>query len=503
MLKIDERRLTDNQSDIPIDRPISPTSTTKHDTWSKGLKKNVAAAAVRGIRFVMFRQSTPPLLGLSGGNDSDVWAIAKGRNKTTGGKRPPAAVRRRPPPAYRPKNFFECKNVLSSSYSSGPRDHKTLAFFTIYKSGNTYIRSLLEHALLENTAGYSTDVMIKSLLKNGRIVPSRRTAVGTIRRAPRVSMSTANGYYSFAFVRDPIERFISGYTEIEHRIVNAPPVPVVCGEGPPSLLGAPHTLLYDNTEGKHHGQEKPILVGTPLYREGHTHFWRDYPLGSVARFEAYIIWLLKFAASNKIISSCPVNDHIAPQVGTLVAAAHLQSSPRMFHLERFDEEWSALVREASLSPSVLSAKASFSRQRDYHKSRQSSLDVYNTSHMASAYLFAPPHHSPARDAVERKRPQQPEVRTLGFLRGFSADKKSKTAAAPTVKAPTTATTAATTTNGGASSSDAHFQTSPQFTRNERFLRALCRIYASDFVCLGYEFPSVCQDIQKDFDDFIL
>lgn len=189
----------------------------------------------------------------------------------------------------------------------------------------------------------------------------------------------------FTFIRDPLERFISGYSEIEYILDNK----------------------NINTDPLH------------LYSE----------LGTPRRFQDFVINLLLSNEPEKWLNSVSIDVHyISPQIGTLLFATIKEYSHiRLYKLEDFDDEYNNLVLESGFKK----LKEVYSEaKRQVH----ASYDPHNTTMMARAFLL------------------------------LQDDLK----------------------NNSSNEHDAKL-----------FTRAICRIYIVDYMCLGYELPSYCNDIDDE------
>lgn len=95
------------------------------------------------------------------------------------------------------------------------RDHcryKSVNYYSIYKCANTNIRNILHNLLYPYPHTLDDDI---DLAKVFRVKSRASNLAYTSKYPPRTE---EGGYYSFTFVRDPITRFISGYTEVEYRM---------------------------------------------------------------------------------------------------------------------------------------------------------------------------------------------------------------------------------------------------------------------------------------------
>lgn len=148
-----------------------------------------------------------------------------------------------------------------------------------------------------------------------------------------------NHRFPFTFIRDPLERFISGYSEIEYIL---------------------ETNKNINKDPLH------------LYSQ----------LGTTRRFQDFVLNLLLSNDPEKWLDSVSVDIHyISPQIGTLLFATIKEYSHiRMYKLEDFDEEYNNLVLESGLKrlKEVYSAA---------HRPIHTTSDPYNTTLAAKKFLL--------------------------------------------------------------------------------------------------------------------
>ena len=189
-----------------------------------------------------------------------------------------------------------------------------LNYFTIYKAASTYVHNLLadfcknidKHKRL---CSWSELYLFDWMMKKDRM------------KREQISLRKTDGQsqYSFAIVRDPLARFISGFTELEQRrrdkkanetkisskiAVHQPkkpavirlknsPVPI-CLKGMKCNL-PPKQLSLDAESKRRHWEEKTT---------------------NDDRLETFIFWLLRYDGSHSVVRECPECDHITPQ-GTI------------------------------------------------------------------------------------------------------------------------------------------------------------------------------------------
>jgi len=209
----------------------------------------------------------------------------------------------------------------------------------------------------------------------------------------RRGFPSPDGRFAFTFVRDPLERFISSYTEIEY--------------------------LSKDTENDIHNPHGVHMVE---------------PLGSINRVKDFIKALLSSNASKKFLTNKEFY-HLAPQIGSLLAATLIENSVRLFPLNRFGQSWQELANEYN---HTLLMNIYSETQRNPHIS---SLDPFNTTRAASNLLL-----------TYRK---SPNVKSDG---------------------------------------SAHQTARPH---SHKYTRAICRIYLTDYLCLGMPLPAPCIGIEDE------
>jgi hypothetical protein len=181
------------------------------------------------------------------------------------------------------------------------------------------------------------------------------------------------------------------------------------------------------------------------------------------RFKEFVRLILLHNGSRKLFRYPGVQmGHVAPAIATLQQAHSRESIPlRLYHLETFEQDWHKLTDEVH-QPSLWQSWSG-ARQRFPHETR---LDPQNSS--ASAWEFLSP-------AVNMTMARYREL--LGLYRP-AADTQEAQRAAEVL--------------AGLSPRYAHL------TRLEfeaaLYVRALCRIYAADYICGGYPFPPLCEEL---------
>ena len=149
--------------------------------------------------------------------------------------------------------------------------------------------------------------------------------------------------FIFTFIRNPIARFISGYTEIEYALKE---------EGIKSV--------YD----------------IPLYGE----------LGSIERFKDFIKGLVASNGARSYLKDIKVGiTHIAPQIGSLLVAEEIEGRHshyiHLYHLETFESEWKQLAKDSN-QQKLLNVLT----ENDIIPHHTHIEDKYNTSKAAWTFL---------------------------------------------------------------------------------------------------------------------
>ena len=149
--------------------------------------------------------------------------------------------------------------------------------------------------------------------------------------------------FVFTFIRDPIARFISGYTEIEYSL---------------------------KEEGI-----KPVY-NIPLYGD----------LGSIERFTDFVKGLVASNGAKSYLQDLKIGvTHIAPQIGSLLIAEEIEGRHshyiNLYHLESFGSEWKQLAKDSKL-PKL----ADVMTDTDFIPHHTHAEDKYNTSKAAWTFL---------------------------------------------------------------------------------------------------------------------
>jgi hypothetical protein len=183
------------------------------------------------------------------------------------------------------------------------KGYSKIIYYRIWKSANNAIRRILHRYALEN--GYNE--------KDFRACKSKRKTECFVTGKSRGGLSIFQNLFfplqdrsfSFTFVRNPIDRFISAYIEIERSL------------------------------------EKSVLLDL------------KYDVGSYERFVEFINIILLANASKKLFLEKKIDfSKAAPMVGSLNLGMSLQrvgsNRFRLYRLENFDEDWDTLVEDSGL-----------------------------------------------------------------------------------------------------------------------------------------------------------
>jgi len=205
------------------------------------------------------------------------------------------------------------------------------------------------------------------------------------RKRAQISLQPRHGHYSFTVVRDPLARFVSGFTEVEYRrrtfrvngtATNTKNNTTTGSSSSGKVEGldmgsasAPTRARADGsaaeTDGRRSSRSKNSKSGKKnnnyALREASTldtnarrRHWEELPNATtpavnVVRLETFILWMLRYEGSHSLMRECPECDHVAPQVGTLVAAQIFEADLHVFKLEALNASW-PLIAEGSGFP---------------------------------------------------------------------------------------------------------------------------------------------------------
>lgn len=216
----------------------------------------------------------------------------------------------------------------------------TLVYYRIWKNANDNIRRIMFHysSLSDFTveAGPcdAADISCISSMhsRHPRYDPSSGSFLKLFFQSKKL-LDT----FPFTFVRNPIDRFISAYTEIEFRL---------------------------NDRYKAHW--------LPLHS----------PLGTIERLKEFIRFLIASNGSRKVLMEQNAEiPHCAPQIGTILMARSIEPKDiRLYKFENFSTEWIRLASESGF----LSLKDAYRPQFQGH--HKSSSDPFNTTYISKLYF---------------------------------------------------------------------------------------------------------------------
>jgi hypothetical protein len=187
-----------------------------------------------------------------------------------------------------------------------PTRIEKLSYYRLWKCGNNNIRAHLHrYSLLDqknccrfNECNFST---FEERCGNFSTISSTsHTKLAAENYKFSLKNSDRIKLYPFTFVRNPIARFISGYTEIEYRLTDASSLPIYS------------------------------------------------PLGSIDRFKGFIKLVLKYKGSGKLFSQNYLQiAHIAPMIGTFIDSFKRDLVDlKYYHMENFESEWNRLASDS-------------------------------------------------------------------------------------------------------------------------------------------------------------
>lgn len=171
--------------------------------------------------------------------------------------------------------------------------------------------------------------------------------------------------FPFTFVRNPIDRFISGsYESI-----------LICND-----ITFSHHLTLKNcsyrstayTEIEFRLNDRYKAHWLPLHS----------PLGTIERLKEFIRFLIASNGSRKVLMEQNAEiPHCAPQIGTILMARSIEPKDiRLYKFENFSTEWIRLASESGF----LSLKDAYRPQFQGH--HKSSSDPFNTTYISKLYF---------------------------------------------------------------------------------------------------------------------
>ena len=355
------------------------------------------------------------------------------------------------------RNFFSIRNTTadditdmfaeSSIYRSvygyvtinreSSKNFRSVRYYILRKNANVYIRSILKHFQLFESAEHNLSF---------NLTPHQMFQIGESARM-NISVSsngdrTLNSSFSFTFVRNPIARFISGYTEVEYR-----------------WQTDPRKAKFKSSS------TSPLPIKAPL--------------GSIERVKEFILMLLcSYGSRNAAVFNSSETfeqselGHIIPMIGTLIWARtnSVGRSQKLYKLERFTHEWQRLAQESTFY-SLFQAMHSTPV-----RNHESSKDLFNTTGAAKDLL----RNYNRKDEEDAKKSMFDSYLSvtrsflISFIEWISPSQNIVSVDKPGI-----------------------------MDENDLYVRILCRIYFADFVCAGYKFPVACRDIKQELHELIV
>jgi hypothetical protein len=509
-------------------------------------------------------------------------------------------------------------NILGQNigtYNSG-NGFSTVVYYRIWKCANDYIRGLMyQYAQKKKVMDGETPICVN--LKDCQESGFSSNTPGDRLRA--VFFPAALRRYPFTFVRDPIQRFISGYTEIEYRYYKAAehteslgmPASMTPGmvrgggvavetdrTGAPVMIdprekgdkegnkriewsvsangqrvkkvrtGVSAAIKTDGERTKGTKRERdrrrqPGTTGVSAHVKsdsearlqaggtrkadgsGKTHadlmgvpnptaedpevkqtqilkvMPLRNPVGSVLRFTEFIDLILHFDGSRRLFKTYDNNmemAHIAPQIGTLMAAAEAEALPiRLFHLETFTSEWKRLSQETGQDRLLEIRDAVKNHTKlwqhpssdDEHRTKSAAGELMSVSLAVSAESVTADIRSGRLDKEEdaaamyevfaAEKEQQELQREAGGsgLRWQQQQQQEVQQKMPKGARRTPEETDALVHRAQTGMPHELLRLPMYRTMEIGYTRALCRLYVSDYVCAGYDLPYVCHDLHSE------
>ena len=193
-----------------------------------------------------------------------------------------------------------------------------------------------------------------------------------------------------------------------------------------------------------------------------------YSFGTIERFIEFINLILTANGSMKLFREKYIDiSMIAPMIGTLIIGIKTQrlgTNPfRAYKLENFDEDWKMMVSDSGYSKLY---DLGLEMDKAYHEEHTQS--AYKNISFSIAQFFEPVLRCNNTEDLNLLEKRLTHISRKGNLTGFHLSRKK------------------------ANKVEFAFF----------YLRALCRIFVTDFICSGYELPFACNDIKEEVDDII-
>ena len=339
---------------------------------------------------------------------------------------------------------------VSLSTSRGNRGGYTaIVYYRLVKAANDRIRNMLYKFAYRNgfhERDYSNCLGTECRYSSGIAEQEKHRKPGVV----NLFLPPTIRRYPFTFVRAPLDRFVSGYKEIEYLTSLA------------VQQGKPSWLLFSSAPG------------------------------TAERFKEFVRFILLHNGSGKLLSFPGADDfrHVTPLIGTLQLASQMEHSPlRIFKLETFEADWGRLARDVG-QPNLWQV---WSEKFEPHASASDPLGSAATAwdFLAPAVNMTRSEYSAlkvARDAeleAHRSATAQAQAGPVDTIVALRAD------LLPADPAGTAATNKARVAS--AKPPPRLRAMSPSLS-SALYLRAVCRIYLADYICADYQLPPVCADL---------
>ena len=236
------------------------------------------------------------------------------------------------------RSFYEGIYSLLSLDEGNPVPVRSIHYYTIHKTASTFTRAALTSFSHSNTSLSFQYVPWKS----------------------RYSHSADESNFAFTFVRDPFNRFLSGYNQVEFYLTN---------------MGVNLTHKFPLRSAVGSVQRAKEFINMLVAAEGCV--------------EA-MAFHVNVSEGKRLFESAELM-HVSPMIGTLLMAQDIEQKPlRLYRFENLDAEWKRLERESRL---VGLYKAKAATTPKHHKSTQKPFS--NKARRAMQSLF-----SDTRDGTE-------------------------------------------------------------------------------------------------------
>jgi len=329
----------------------------------------------------------------------------------------------------------------------------SLVYYRIYKAANDHIRGmLLKFAHL--TGLYETDFRTCKSVEECIHSGAQYKPAGA---SKTLFFPNALRRYPFTFVRDPLARVIAGYREIDYRV-----------------------MAFERTQW--------LALNSPI--------------GTAERFKEFIRLILLHNGSQKLLRYPGAEvAHVAPFIGTLHQAVKKEPySLRVFRVETLESDWVRLSDETA-QPRLWDAWTN--KQLWPHLS---AVDPYNSSTTAWDFLQPALNMTMAHFLDLKKLYAELTLQLSESLDGDASSSLEMPLAERSLKDPKAIPSVPKSAAVKPTPAEKARARSRLSDRMEKvrgdliaalYLRAICRIYVSDFICGGYEMPPICNDLHDE------